>query len=158
MLPVGDYPNPRTPQWVTRILIAANVAIFLFVTVPLGRRLSPEELRDPEVQRQIAEMVRVEAEHEGREPDVRDAIAAAQGLTRYDLFVFRHGYKHNLVQQWLPALEGVTAKLERGAEVADVGCGHGASTLIMARAYPKSRFTGFDYHPASVATARAAAG
>lgn len=67
---------------------------------------------------------------------------------------FRPGYRHHLVQEWLPALDGVTAKLESGASVADIGCGHGASTLIMARAYPKSRFTGFDYHPASVATAR----
>lgn len=67
---------------------------------------------------------------------------------------FRPGYRHHLVQEWLPALEGVTDKLERGALVADVGCGHGASTLIMARAYPRSRFVGFDYHPASVATAR----
>jgi SAM-dependent methyltransferase len=70
---------------------------------------------------------------------------------------FRTSYNHQLVQNWLPALDGVVAKLERGALVADVGCGHGASTIIMARAFPSSRFTGFDYHAASVATARAAA-
>jgi 2-polyprenyl-3-methyl-5-hydroxy-6-metoxy-1,4-benzoquinol methylase len=61
------------------------------------------------------------------------------------------------VQNWLPALDGVVAKLERGATVADVGCGHGASTIIMARAFPNSRFTGFDYHAPSIAAARDAA-
>jgi SAM-dependent methyltransferase len=67
---------------------------------------------------------------------------------------FRTSYNHQLVQNWLPALEGVVEKLERGALVADVGCGHGASTVIMARAFPRSRFVGFDYHGASVAAAR----
>src|SRR5688572_17786445 len=60
----------------------------------------------------------------------------------------------NLVQAWLPALEGAVEKLERGASVADVGCGHGASTVIMARAYPKSRFVGYDYHAGSIDRAR----
>ncbi|HLS67730.1 MAG TPA: class I SAM-dependent methyltransferase [Kiloniellales bacterium] len=59
---------------------------------------------------------------------------------------FRTSYKHHLVQEWLPALTGVIEKLERGATVADIGCGHGVSTLLMARAFPKSRFFGFDYH------------
>jgi SAM-dependent methyltransferase len=67
---------------------------------------------------------------------------------------FRSGYAAHLVQEWLPALEDVVEKLERGARVADVGCGHGASTLIMAAAFPRSRFSGFDYHPASVEEAR----
>lgn len=71
---------------------------------------------------------------------------------------FRPGYEANLVGSWLPALDGVVAKLERGARVADVGCGHGASTILMAKAFPRSRFTGFDYHEGSVAFARAAAG
>jgi SAM-dependent methyltransferase len=70
---------------------------------------------------------------------------------------FRPGYAANLVSQWLPALEGVEAKLKSGARVADVGCGHGASTIIMAQAYPKSEFIGFDYHEPSVVHARAAA-
>ena len=61
------------------------------------------------------------------------------------------------MQSWLPALEGVVEKLERGALVADVGCGHGASTIIMARAFPNSQFVGFDYHAASFAAAREAA-
>src|SRR4051812_38626194 len=56
----------------------------------------------------------------------------------------------NLVADWLPALDGVVEKLQRGGKVADVGCGHGASTLVMAKAFPRSSFTGFDFHDASV--------
>src|ERR1700676_4771191 len=70
---------------------------------------------------------------------------------------FRPGYRAHLVAEWIPALEGVQEKLERGAKVADVGCGHGASTIIMAGAFPKSEFTGFDYHPASIERAKEAA-
>jgi ubiquinone/menaquinone biosynthesis C-methylase UbiE len=68
---------------------------------------------------------------------------------------FRPGYVNNLVSQWLPALDGVVAKLERGAKVADVGCGHGWSTVLMAKAFPKSQFVGFDFHDGSIAEARA---
>ena len=67
---------------------------------------------------------------------------------------FRPGYLANLVDVWLPALDGVVPKLQRGARVADIGCGHGASTVIMAQAYPASTFVGSDYHDASIATAR----
>jgi SAM-dependent methyltransferase len=67
---------------------------------------------------------------------------------------FRPGYKAHLVPEWIPALDGVTEKLERGAKVADVGCGHGASTIIMAEAFPDSDFYGFDYHDASIEQAR----
>lgn len=67
---------------------------------------------------------------------------------------FRAGYRGNLIGSWLPALDGVVAKLERGAKVADVGCGLGASTILMAQAYPRSRFFGYDSHPASIETAR----
>ena len=70
---------------------------------------------------------------------------------------FRPGYVANLVSHWIPALEGMDAKLKAGAKVADVGCGHGASTLIMAQAYPKSRFHGYDYHEPSIRHARDAA-
>jgi SAM-dependent methyltransferase len=70
---------------------------------------------------------------------------------------FRTMYNAHLVDEWLPALDGVVATLERGADVADVGCGHGASTVIMAQAFPNSTFTGFDYHEASIAIARARA-
>ena len=69
---------------------------------------------------------------------------------------FRPGYNTNLVGSWLPALDGVAAKLERGARVADVGCGHGSSTILMAQAFPKSTFVGSDYHDGSIATAQQA--
>ena len=67
---------------------------------------------------------------------------------------FRIAYRHRLVQNWLPALDGVVEKLTRGAKVADVGCGHGASTRLMAEAFPNSTFYGFDYHEGSIETAR----
>ncbi len=70
---------------------------------------------------------------------------------------FRPGYAANLVSQWLPALDGVAAKLKDGAQVADIGCGHGASTVLMAQAFPASTFHGFDYHEASIVRAREAA-
>jgi len=70
---------------------------------------------------------------------------------------FRPGYAMNLVSQWIPALDGVKARLEAGGRVADVGCGHGASTIIMAQAFPRVSITGFDYHPASIEAARRAA-
>jgi SAM-dependent methyltransferase len=67
---------------------------------------------------------------------------------------FRTGYRHHLVQEWIPALDGVEDKLNTGAKVADIGCGVGYSTIIMAKAYPKARFTGFDYHEESLRQAR----
>ncbi len=80
----------------------------------------------------------------------------------HDLFsgterFFRPGYAANLVSSWIPALDGVQAKLESGALAADIGCGHGASTLLMAKAFPRSEFVGFDYHEASIERAREAA-
>jgi len=72
-----------------------------------------------------------------------------QGTERF----FRPGYLANLVQSWIPALDGADAKLRTGGKVADVGCGYGASTIIMAGAYPNSRFWGFDYHEPSISHA-----
>jgi len=79
-----------------------------------------------------------------------------------DLFVgterfFRPGYSAHLVSTWIPSLTGIEEKLKAGAVVADIGCGHGASTIIMAQAYPNSRFWGFDNHDASIRHARDAA-
>jgi SAM-dependent methyltransferase len=80
----------------------------------------------------------------------------------HDLFAgterfFRPGYAANLVSSWIPALDGVQAKLEAGARVADIGCGHGASTILMAEAFPNSEFVGFDYHERSIEHARRSA-
>lgn len=68
---------------------------------------------------------------------------------------FRPGYHNNLVPNWLPALDGVVPKLQAGATVADIGCGHGWSTVLMAKAFPASTFTGFDFHPGSIEQAQA---
>ncbi len=76
-----------------------------------------------------------------------------RGVERF----FRPGYRSNLTAAWIPALEGVEAKLKAGAHVADVGCGHGASSIAMAEAYPASTFTGFDFHEPSIEAARQAA-
>jgi SAM-dependent methyltransferase len=67
---------------------------------------------------------------------------------------YRNGYRNSLVREWLPALRGLDEKLRAGAKVADVGCGHGHSTILMAEAFPRSRFWGFDYHQKSIETAR----
>jgi ubiquinone/menaquinone biosynthesis C-methylase UbiE len=67
---------------------------------------------------------------------------------------YRNGYRNNLVREWLPSLRGVEEKLRAGAKVADVGCGHGHSTILMAEAFPRSRFWGFDYHEQSIESAR----
>ena len=69
--------------------------------------------------------------------------------------LFRPGYVNALVQEWLPALDGVVERLRAGAKVADIGCGHGLSTILMAQAFPHSAFTGYDFHPGSIAAATA---
>jgi SAM-dependent methyltransferase len=100
------------------------------------------------------------------EDRILDAFRSGEGMGWHEhdhrLFrgterFFRPGYKANLVAEWIPALDGVQEKLERGASVADIGCGHGASTIIMAEAFPNSQFFGFDYHEASIERAREAA-
>jgi hypothetical protein len=100
------------------------------------------------------------------EPAISEAFISGKGVGWHQhdtrLFgaterFFRPGYNANLVASWIPALDGVDAKLRRGARVADVGCGLGTSTIVMAQAYPKSTFAGFDYHEPSIAAARRAA-
>lgn len=97
------------------------------------------------------------------EPHITEAFQSGRGFGWHEhdarLFegterFFRPGYNAHLVGEWIPALEGVEAKLQRGAKVADVGCGLGASTIVMAKAYPKSTFIGLDYHPGSIELAR----
>jgi SAM-dependent methyltransferase len=100
------------------------------------------------------------------EPKIVEAFQSGKGIGWHehhpDLFsgtskFFRPGYMVNLVPSWLPALEGIVPRLERGARVADVGCGFGHSTLLMAAAFPKSEFFGFDYHAFSIDAARSGA-
>lgn len=97
------------------------------------------------------------------EPKITQAFRTGAGVGWHEhdtcLFVgterfFRPNYANNLITAWLPALDGVVEKLKAGGKVADVGCGHGSSTLLMARAFPKSHLYGFDYHPGSIEYAR----
>jgi 2-polyprenyl-3-methyl-5-hydroxy-6-metoxy-1,4-benzoquinol methylase len=94
----------------------------------------------------IAEAFKSGAGFGWHEHDVR----LFEGTERF----FRPGYNAHLLADWIPALEGVDAKLRAGAKVADIGCGLGASTILLAKAYPKSTFYGFDYHPLSIEKAR----
>ena len=96
-------------------------------------------------------------------PRLVEAFRSGKGIGWHehdpDLFVgterfFRPGYAANLIASWIPALEGVEEKLRRGARVADIGCGLGASTILMAQAFPQSEFIGFDYHVGSIDLAR----
>jgi membrane associated rhomboid family serine protease len=93
VLPVGDYPNPRSPQWITRIVVGLNVLVYVLVNLPLDRPLDREDFADPEIQRRIQEIAEAHAAREGRQADRQDVVEVAQGLRKYDLVVFRHGYK-----------------------------------------------------------------
>ena len=101
------------------------------------------------------------------EPKITQAFRTGDGVGWHEhdanLFFgterfFRPNYAANLISKWIPALEGMEERLKRGASVADVGCGHGASTMLMAKAFPRSRFSGFDYHSGSIEYARHVAG
>jgi SAM-dependent methyltransferase len=97
------------------------------------------------------------------EAKIEDAFRTGKGVGwhehHHDLFrgterFFRPGYIVNLISSWIPALDGVEEKLRRGAKVADIGCGLGSSTILMAKAFPRSEFFGFDYHDKSIELAR----
>ncbi|MFY9556968.1 MAG: methyltransferase domain-containing protein [Blastocatellia bacterium] len=100
------------------------------------------------------------------QPRVEQAFRTGEGVGWHEhdaeLFIgterfFKPGYAVNLMSSWIPSLDGVAEKLKAGARVADVGCGHGASTILMAKAFPNSTFLGFDYHEPSIDNARRAA-
>jgi len=100
------------------------------------------------------------------EPKITDAFRTGRGVGWHEhdaeLFqgterFFRPNYAANLIAQWIPSLTGIRERLDSGGRVADVGCGHGSSTILMAKAFPKSTFFGFDFHPASIKWAQKAA-
>ncbi len=100
------------------------------------------------------------------EPKMTEAFRTGKGMGWHEhdacLFrgterFFRPGYMRHLLTEWIPAIDGMKSRLESGARVADVGCGHGASTILMAQAFPKSQFYGFDYHGPSIERARKSA-
>jgi len=151
--------------------LAANAASGYVRYDASTRRYSMSEeqafaLADPESPAYIPGAFLIATAMFADEPKVTDVFRTGKGLGWHEhdtcLFegtekFFRSSYVGNLVSSWLPALEGAQAKLENGASVADVGCGHGASTILMALSFPRSKFRGFDYHPASIERARRAA-
>jgi SAM-dependent methyltransferase len=128
--------------------------------------LSPEQaavLADPASPAFLVGAMTIAASTAKDEERIREAFVTGAGLGwhehHHDLFhgterLFKPGYVANLTSSWIPALDGVDARLRVGGSVADLGCGHGASTVLLAQTYPEARVTGFDYHPASIDIAR----
>jgi len=135
---------------------------------PVTRRFSLTEeqaavLADPSTPAYLVGAQTITAALWKDEERIRDAFRTGRGLGWHehchDLFhgtekLFKPGYLGNLVSAWIPSLDEVEAKLRAGAKVADIGCGHGSSTILLAEAYPASEIVGFDYHTESIDTAR----
>jgi SAM-dependent methyltransferase len=161
----------QTSERYVREWLAAQAAAGYVTPRPDGKTffLSPEQaftLADEASPAYIPGAFYIAAAAYKDEPRILEAFRSGKGVGWHehnpDLFFgtekfFRPGYVANLVSNWLPALTGVVAKLENGGKVADVGCGYGASTIVMAKAFPKTKFFGFDYHDASILAARAEA-
>lgn len=132
-------------------------------------RLSPEQvavLADDSTPAYLVGAQTITAALWKDEERIREAFVSGTGIGwhehHHDLFhgtekLFKPGYLGNLVSAWIPSLDGVEAKLREGAKVADIGCGHGASTILLAKAFPHAEVVGFDYHEESIAQARSTA-
>ena len=154
----------KTTERYVREWLAAQAAAGYLDYDSKSRRFSitPEHaavLSDPNGPAFFPGLFQVAASMMRDEPKITEAFRTGQGVGWHEhdpiLFhgterFFRPGYAQSLVTSWIPAIEGLQQKLERGADVADVGCGHGASTILMASAFPKSTFRGFDYHQPSI--------
>jgi SAM-dependent methyltransferase len=155
-----------TPRYVREWLSAQ--AASGYVTLEAGRfSLSPAQalvFAEPDSPVNLIGAFDTAAAMVENQPKVQAAFRTGRGVAWGDqagcMFcavarLFRPGYVNALVQEWLPALDGAAERLAAGARVADVGCGHGLSTVLMARAFPASDFVGFDFHPGSIAAATA---
>ena len=158
-----------TPRYVTEWLAAQAASGYVTVTGDGRFTLTAEQafaLADPDGPLYLPGAFVLALASLKAEPRITEAFRTGGGLAWHeqdtDVFdgceqFFAPGYRANLVQSWIPALDGVEAKLRAGATVADIGCGHGASTRIMAAAFPASSFTGYDYHDRSIEHAGKAA-
>ncbi len=155
------------PRLVREWLDAQYVAGYCHHEAPTGSYwLSPEQaavLADPSSPAFLVGAMTIAASTAKDEEKLRAAFTSGEGLGwhdhHHDLFhgterLFKPGYVANLVSAWIPALESVDDKLRRGGAVADLGCGHGSSTIVLAEEYPNATVVGFDYHRASIDIAR----
>jgi SAM-dependent methyltransferase len=159
-----------TPRYVTEWLAAQAASGYVTVDGEGRFTLSAEQafaLADPDGSLYLPGAFVLALASLRAEPRISEAFRTGAGLAWHEQdsevfdgceMFFAPGYRASLVSSWIPALDGVEARLRAGAKVADVGCGHGASTRIMAQAYPASVFTGYDYHERSVEHASKAAG
>jgi SAM-dependent methyltransferase len=157
-------------RYVQEWLAAQAAAGYVAYDPASGRFRLPEEqafaLADPAGHAYLPGAFQLALASLKAEPRIAEAFRTGAGVGWHEQdaevfdgceMFFAPGYRANLVESWIPALDGVEARLQAGAQVADVGCGHGASTIIMAKAYPRSTFVGFDYHQRSIDWARKAA-